>query len=115
MARRPTSKAPSHITKESLGVVVRRVSVLLNKHEEYPQPVLDTLDRMGFRSYEVLDAELYKTLQNRQETERFTTWFEGVSDDLHLSFQDLQYLRCCSMYMNVQWKHDHEYFQRMIE
>ena len=58
MARRPTSKAPGNITKESFGVVARRVSVLLNKPEGYAQPVLDTLDRMGIRSCEALDAEL---------------------------------------------------------
>ena len=115
IARRPTSNAPSHLTKENIGVVVRRVGVLLNKHEDYVQPVLDTLDQMGIRSCETLDAQLYRTLHNRHETERFTTWFEGVSHDLRLSFIDLQYLRCCSMYMNVRWKHDHEYFQRMIE
>ena len=101
MARRPTSKTPGNNTKESLGVVVRRVGVLLNKPEEYAQPVLDTLNQMGIQNCEALDVALYKTLQNRQKTERFTTWFEGSSDDLRLSFQDLQYLRCCSMYMNV--------------
>ena len=56
-------------------MVVRRVGVLLNKPEEYAQSVLDTLDQMGIWSCEVLDAEQYKTLHNRQETERFTTWF----------------------------------------
>ena len=115
MARRPISNAPSHLTKESLGVVVRRVGVLLNKPEYYAQPVLDTLDRMDIRSCEALDAQLYRTLHNRQETERFTTRFGGVNDDLHFSFIDLQYLRWCSMYMNVQWKHDHKYVQRIIE
>ena len=44
MARRPTSKAPGNTTKESLGVGVRRVGVLLNKPEDYAPPVLDTLD-----------------------------------------------------------------------
>ena len=47
MARRPTSKAPGNNTKESLGVVVRRVGLLLNKPEGYTQPVLDTLDRIS--------------------------------------------------------------------
>ena len=101
IARRPTSNAPSNLTKESLGVVVRRVGVLLNKPDDYAQPVLDTLDRMGIRSCETLDAQLYRTLHNRLEIERFTTWFQGVSHDLRLSFLDLEYLRCCSMYMNV--------------
>ena len=44
IARRPTSNAPNNLTKESLGVVVRRVGVLLNKPNDYAQPVLDTLD-----------------------------------------------------------------------
>ena len=47
--------------------------------------------------------------------ERFTIWFEGSSDGLRLCFRQLQYYRCCSMYMNIRWNHDHEYFQRMIE
>ena len=44
IAQRPTSKAPGNTTIESLGVVVRRVGLLLNKPEGYIQPVLDTLD-----------------------------------------------------------------------
>ena len=115
MARRSTSNAPSNLTKESLGVVVRRVGVLLDKPDDYAQPVIDTLDRMGIRGCDTLDMQLYKTLHNRIETEKFTQWFQGVSNDLLLPFLDLDYLRCCSMYMKVRWKHDHEYFQRMIE
>ena len=79
------------------------------------QPVIDTLERMGIGGCATLDRILYKTLHNRIETERFTQWFQGASDNLLLPFTDLDYLRCCSMYMNVRWKHDHEYFQRMIE
>ena len=115
MARRPTSNAPSNRTKESLGVIVRRVGVLLDKPDDYSQPVIDTLDRMGIGGCATLDRILYKTLHSRIETERFTQWFQGASDNLVLPFTDLDYLRCCSMYMNVRWKHDHEYFQRMIE
>ena len=115
MARRATSNAPSNMTEESLGVVVRQVGVLLNKPDDYVQPVINALDKMAIRSCDALDVQLYKTLHNRTESEKFTQWFQGVSDDLTLSFLDLEYLRCCSMYMNACWKHDQEYFQRMIE
>ena len=115
IGRRPTSNAPSNNTNVSLGVVVRRVALLLNKPEGYVQPVLDTFDRIGIRSCDTLDSTLSRTLNDRQQTERFTVWFEGASDGLRLSFQELQYYRCCSMFMNIRWNHNHEYFQRMIE
>ena len=45
----------------------------------------------------------------------FTTLFEGASaDGLNLSFQELQYYRSCSKFMNIRWNYDHEYFQQMI-
>ena len=47
MAQRPTSNAPGNDTKDSLGVVVRSVGLLLKKPEGYVQPVLDTLHRIG--------------------------------------------------------------------
>ena len=114
-ARRPTSNAPSNTTDVSLEMIVRRVALLLNKPEGYVQPVLDTFHRIGIRNCDTLDSTLSETLNDRQQMERFTIWFEGSSDGLRLCFRQLQYYRCCSMYMNIRWNHDHEYFQRMIE
>ena len=114
-ARRPTSNAPGNTTNVSLEVIVRRVALLLNKPEGYVQPVLDTFHRIGIRNCDTLDSTLSKTLNDWQQMERFAIWFEGSSDGLRLCFQQLQYYRCCSMYMNIRWNHDHEYFQRMIK
>ena len=111
IARRPTSTAPGNNTNVSLGVVVRRVALLLNKPEGYVQPVLHTFDLIGIRSCDTLDSTLSRTLNDQQQTDRFTTLFEGASaDGLNLSFQELQYYRSCSKFMNIRWNHDHEYF-----
>ena len=91
IARRPTSNAPSNTADPSLGVIVRRVALLLNKPEGYVQPVLDTFHRIGIRNCDALDSTLSETLNDRQQMERFTTWFEGSSDGIRLCFRQLQY------------------------
>ena len=64
MARRPTSNAPSNNAAISLDVIVRRVTLLLNKPEGYVQPVLDTFHRIGIRNCDTLDSTLSKTLND---------------------------------------------------
>ena len=114
-ARRPTSNAPANTTKVSLEVVIRRVALLLNKPEGYVQPVLDTFHRIDIRDYDSLHTTLIETLSNRQQFDKFNIWFEEGSGGLRLRFQELQYYRCCSIYMNSRWNIDHEYSQQMIE
>ena len=115
-ARRLTSNVPANTTEVNMEVVVRRVSLLLNKPEGYVQPVLDIFHRVGIRSYVSLHIRLAETHGNREQTARFTTLFERASTDgFCLSFQELQYYRCCSMYLNSRCTIDHEYFQQMIE
>mmetsp|Transcript_39620 Transcript_39620/g.44362 ORF Transcript_39620/g.44362 Transcript_39620/m.44362 type:complete len:88 (+) Transcript_39620:612-875(+) len=46
MTRRPTSNAPSNLMEHSLKVVVRRVSLLLYKHDGYTPSVIDIFGRI---------------------------------------------------------------------
>ena len=68
--RRPTSNAPNNESKESLEVVVRRISKLLNKENEfgvrsgnqtYTDLVLDTFVKMDIKSNHDLNVALNKT------------------------------------------------------
>ena len=90
--RRSTSNATGNDTKDSLGVVVRRVGLLLNKPEGYVQPVFDTFHQIGIRSCDALDAALSRTLNNTEDADRITIRFEGASDGLCLRFRQMQYL-----------------------
>ena len=64
IARRPTCTAPGNNTNVSLGVVVRRVALLLNKPEGYVQPVLHTLNLICICSCDTLDSTLSRTLND---------------------------------------------------
>ena len=115
MTRRPTSNAPSNVTQDSLQVVVKRVSLLLNKPEGYTQTVIDTFGRIGIRSCHALYSVLANTRDNWDRATAFTRRFEGASRGLILCHKQLSFFRCASMYMSGRWEYDHEYFQRMIE
>ena len=108
MARRPTSNAPSNVTPDSLQVVVKRVSLLLNKPEGYTPTVIDTFGRIGICSCHALYLVLADTCDNWDQAARFTTWFEGASDGLILCHKQLSFFRYASMYMNGRWEYDHE-------
>ena len=104
-----------HLTQDSLQVVVKRVSLLLNKLEGYTQLVIDTFRRTGIHSCHALYLVLADTRDNRNRAAVFTRRFKGASRDLILCHKQLSFFRCTLMYMSGRWEYDHEYFQRMIE
>ena len=115
MARRPTSNVPSNRSPASLLVVVKRISLLLNKAKDFTLLVLYYFGRMVIHSC----RQLYKTLKDTQNTRTlaaaFTSQFEKASGGLILCHEQSSYFRCASMYMDFRWEYDHEYFQHMIE
>ena len=80
MLRRPTSNAPSNKCKESLGVVVRRISELTKKENDfgarsgnrtYTDLAIDTFIKMDIGSNHDLNVALYDTRNNPQLAQAF--------------------------------------------
>ena len=115
MKRRPTSNAPSNLSPESLQVAVKRVSMLLDKPQEYTRTVLDTFGKMGIHSCHVLYVVLADTRDNKEVAEAFKKRFKETCQDIVMCREQLSSYRCASMYMDGRWEYDHEYSQRMIE
>ena len=99
-ARRPTSNTPSNLSPNSLQVAVKRVSLLLNKTEDYTQMVVDTFGRIEINSCHVLCVSLVNTQDNRALAPAFKRRFEETSRGLILCHKQLSFFRCSSMYMD---------------
>ena len=100
MARRSTSKAPSNQGPASLEVVVKRVSLLLDKPCDLTPLILHTLVRMDIHSCCQLYQALRATQDNQELARAFKTEFEEASGVLVLCDKQSFYFRCTSMYMN---------------
>ena len=113
--RRPISNAPDNENKESLEVVVQRVSELLTKEESYTELVLESFVKMDIKSNHDLNIALNNTRDSPQLAEAFMERFKEVSGGLQLSHKEGSFFKCASMYMDGRWNYDHKYFQRMID
>ena len=80
MLRRPTSNAPCNKSKESLGVVVRRISELMKKENDfgarsgnrtYTDLAIDAFIKMDIGSNHDLNVALYGTRNNPQLARAF--------------------------------------------
>ena len=111
MARRATSKAPSNRSPASLEIVVKRVTLLLDKPYDFTPLILHTFGRMEIHSYRQLYCAMRCTRDNHELALNFKTQFQKVSGGLILCHEQATYFRCISMYMNGRWEYDHEYFQ----
>ena len=114
-ARRPPSNVPSNLTLDSLQVVVKRFSLLLNKSEDYAPMVVDTFGRIVIYSCRALYEALADTQDNWILATAFTRLFKEASRSLIPCQKQLSFSRCTSMYMHGRWEYDHEYFPQMIE
>ena len=65
MARRPTLNAPSNSSSQRFQVAVKRVSLLLNKPQDYTPMVLDTFEKMDIHSCHALHVALTDTQDNQ--------------------------------------------------
>ena len=109
MARRPTSNAPTNRGPASLQVVVKRVSLLLDKPNDFTPLVLHTFRRMEIHSCLQLYEAMRDTQDNQELASAFKTQFEEASGGLILCHKQASYFRCALMYMNGRWEYDHEY------
>ena len=71
-ARRPTSNAPSNRSPASLQVVVKRVSLLLNKANDFTPLLLHTFWKIEIHSY----RQLYKALRDTQDNQALAVAFK---------------------------------------
>ena len=114
-ARRPTLNTPSDLSPASLQVAVKRVSLLLNKPEDYTPLVMHMFGKMEIHSYWQLYEAMADTWDNRVLAAAFKRQFEEASVGLILYHKQSSFFRCTSMYMDGRWEHDHEQFQQIIE
>ena len=98
--RRPTSNALDNESKESLEVVVQRVSELLTKGQSDTELVLESFVKMNIKNNYDLNVALKKTRDSPQLAATFTERFKEVSGDLQLSHKEGSFFRCTSMYMD---------------
>ena len=107
-ARRPTSNTLSNIISDSLQVVVKRVSILLNKPEDYTLMVVNTFRRIRIHSCHTLYEALVDIWDNQVLATTLTRRFKEVIGGLVLCHKQLSFFRCASMYMDGRWEYDHE-------
>ena len=86
--RRPISNAPDNESKESLEVVVRRVSELLTKEESHTELVLESFIKKDIKSNQDLNVALNNTRDSPQLAEAFMERFKKVSGGLQLSHKE---------------------------
>ena len=75
----------------------------------------DTAKRMGIVSNSNLHLTLYRARDDPDLEVRFVNKFDKASGGYGLPHKQVCFFRSTSMYMNMQWNYDHEYFQRMIK
>ena len=104
--RRLTANALDDESKESLEVVVRRVSELLTKGESHTKSVLDGFVKMNIKSNHDLNVALNNTRDSPQLAETFMELFKEVKGGLQFSHKEGSFFRCASMYMDGRWNYD---------
>ena len=119
LARRPTSDAPNILDKESLVVLVKRASELLQLVgviRPFARMVLRTYKGMKITNNHKLDLTLRPTRDNEDTEQLFIQQFRAHSEvNYELSELEVSFFRSTAHYMTRRWIYDHEYFQRMIE
>ena len=118
MRRRGTSNAPNILSLESLVVVVKRVSEVINNDRvvrPYITMVLKTYSKMGIVNNNDLHITLKRTRHDVELEAIFVNQFREESRGYEMCHKQVSFFRAASMYMNERWQYDHEYFQRMIE
>ena len=100
MKRRPTSTAPSNKSTESLEVTVKRVSELLDKNQVHTLMVLKSLGKMKFKCNNDLYVALSNTRDSPERAVVFMKQFEDASGGFSLSYKEISFYRCASMYID---------------
>ena len=118
MRRRATSDAPNILSPESLVVVVKRVSEIINNDsvvKPYVTLVLKTFSNMGIVNNNDLNITLKRTRNDVNLEANFVDQFNEESGGYGMCTTQVSFFRSTAMQMNERWQYDHEYFQRMIE
>ena len=118
MRRRATSDAPNILSLESLVVVVKRVSEIINNDsvvKPYITLVLKTFSNMGIVNNNDLNITLKRTRNDVNLEANFVDQFNEESGGFSMCPRQVSFFRSAAMHMNERWQYDHEYFQRMIE
>ena len=100
MKRRPTSNALNIKSKESLNIVVKRVSKLLDNNQSHTELVMESLNKMIINSNNDLYIALNNTKDSPQREESFLKQFKDVSEGCNLSHKIGSFLKCVPMYMD---------------
>ena len=94
---------------------MKRVSEFLNNNQAYITMILDTYGRMRIKSNHDFYAALHKTKDSKELAKAFKKRSKEASEGFFMCHKQGSFYRCTLMYMDEQWRYDHEYFQQMIK
>ena len=114
LARRPTSDAPNILDTESLVVLVKRASELLQTVgmiRPFARMVLRTYKGMEIANNHELDLTLRPTRDNEDTEQLFIQQFRAHSEvNYELSELEISFFRSIARYMTKRWIYNHKYF-----
>lgn len=103
MKKGSTLNAPNNLSSESLVVLAKRASELMDNNRSvrpYTTMLLKTYSKMGIVSNNDLYVILNKTRDDLELKAIFMNQFKEISGGFVLSYKQVSFFRCASMYMD---------------